>query len=337
MTADLLIIGGGPAGAAAAIEAARAGLQVTLLEGEPYPREQPGETLHPGVAPLLEQLGTDALDYPRFSGIWTAWGSPARFRSFGGDDCGAWQGYHVWRATFDKRLLDRARECGCTVLQPVRALKVLGDGTQVLTSAGVLEGCILIDASGRREWLARQKNLLSRFESPRLLVTYSYVHGGTHGLEPLLETDAIGWTWSARVRGDMTAWIRLNWSGTPSDKRWRPGHLSHLRDSRPLRRADVTWRRREAPAGANYFCVGDAAAILDPTSSHGVLRAIMTGMMAAYLAARVLRQEISPEEASNEYIRWLGAWFEHDLRSLRDLHRTLGSSIAAARMSPMPA
>jgi hypothetical protein len=67
-----------------------------------------------------------------------------------------------------------------------------------------------------------------------------------------------------------------------------PEVLRHLtRRGRP-RGADVTWRLSDAAAGLGWFIVGDAAAVLDPSCSHGVLKAIMSGMMAGHLAAGVL-------------------------------------------------
>src|SRR5258705_12379439 len=56
-TTDVLIRGAGPAGCAAAIHARRGGLSVRLLELAAAPRRAPGETLHPGIEPLLAQLG----------------------------------------------------------------------------------------------------------------------------------------------------------------------------------------------------------------------------------------------------------------------------------------
>src|SRR6185295_6330859 len=51
MTLDLLILGAGPAGCAAAMQARRAGLDVLLLDSSERPRPTPGETLHPGIEP----------------------------------------------------------------------------------------------------------------------------------------------------------------------------------------------------------------------------------------------------------------------------------------------
>ena len=57
---DILILGSGPAGCAAAITARRAGLTVLVVEAAARRKSEPGETLHPGIEPIFERLGADA-------------------------------------------------------------------------------------------------------------------------------------------------------------------------------------------------------------------------------------------------------------------------------------
>lgn len=89
------------------------------------------------------------------------------------------------------------------------------------------------------------------------------------------------------------------------------------------RGADINWRVVRRPAGPGFFVAGDAAAVLDPASSHGVLRAIMSGMMAAHLIAQVVCYDASESAAAQRYSDWIRRWFDHDVAGLRDLYGRL--------------
>ena len=54
LSADVIVIGGGPAGSAAATMLAQKGWEVTILEREQFPREHVGESLLPASIPVLE-------------------------------------------------------------------------------------------------------------------------------------------------------------------------------------------------------------------------------------------------------------------------------------------
>jgi flavin-dependent dehydrogenase len=85
----------------------------------------------------------------------------------------------------------------------------------------------------------------------------------------------------------------------------------------------VTWRLASNAAGLGYFLAGDAALVLDPASSHGVLRALMSGMMAAHLCTQVCRDGLAEESAAAAYASWVHAWFEHDAEKLGGIYGNL--------------
>jgi flavin-dependent dehydrogenase len=347
---DVVIIGGGPGGTAAAIACAQAGLRVALLEQARFPRDRPGETLHPGVEPILKQLGAwDAVQgagFLRHRGHYVEWFEERRFESFGADESGDWLGFQAWRADFDAILLNQARLAGVQVMHPCRALRpsvVSGRVTGVETAQGVLNAKFIIDATGSARWLARHLPLESTCLTPKLVAHYGYVSGECPARDecPLIVADPNGWTWTARVRLNVYQWTRLTLTETAIAKDWLPAEFAGMASISSIKSADVTWRTVQAAAGPGYFIVGDAAAVLDPASSHGVLKALMSGMMAAHLIVKSIDLDVQPimeegqalnthnTEAScvETYRQWLESWFLHDAGQLRKLYAPfLGTS-----------
>lgn len=329
IVSDVVIAGGGPAGAAASIACALRGLRVVVLDRDAVTRDKPGESLHPGIEPLLGQLGiTDGLARVtgvRHAGIWIEWGGERRFEPFGSDGDGPWNGFQVWRADFDELLLARARELGVDVRRPCAATGLLPDGRGVLTADGPVEARVVVDATGRARWLGRALGIDSHPHSPRLLARYGYAEGAcpARADAPALVADAEGWTWTARVRPDVYQWTRVAFDGSQADASWMPEELRGLRPMGPARGADVTWRLSERVAAPRWFMVGDAAATLDPTSSHGVLKAVMSGMMAGHLIAPVVRGEAPADGAAAAYQHWLSSWFAADAGKLGEFYRAL--------------
>ena len=89
------------------------------------------------------------------------------------------------------------------------------------------------------------------------------------------------------------------------------------------RAENVTWRCADRLAGNGFFLLGDAAVVLDPATSRGVLRAIMTGIQAAHLASAVIAGHMPGPEAASWYDGWLRNWFHNDLATLRERYSTM--------------
>lgn len=327
--ADVIVVGGGPAGSAAAIACATRGLSTMLFERDLFARERPGETLHPGIEPLLSQLGVaerlNEVVGARHQGIWIEWSGARRFEPFGGDASGPWAGFQVWRQDFDDLLLGRAREAGVEIRRPCAVTRMDGCNT-VVTGEGLVTARVLVDATGRARWLARALGIASPARSPRLFARYGYAQGSCPERDgaPQLVGDARGWTWTAIVRENTYQWTRLVFDGIEPDAGWMPEEFRRLTPLGRARGADVTWRMANEVARPGWFMVGDAAAMLDPTSSHGVLKAVMSGMMAGHLIAAVLRGAAPAEEAAAAYHDWCAGWFAADAARLSQFYRELG-------------
>jgi flavin-dependent dehydrogenase len=330
---DLAILGGGPAGCAAAISAAQAGLRVVLVERLRFPRHHPGETLPPGVEPLFKQLGVwdeiQSAGFIRHPGQRVAWPEELMISVFGGTKEEPWLGFQAWRPVLDAILLRRASAVGvktwqpCAAVSPVRREgRVLG----VVTDRGEIQSRYLVDATGGGGWMARKLGWAVERRSPRLLASFGYIatEQASEWFWPELRGNSGGWTWMAQVLPTVVAWTQLSLDGHRGEA---PIRLTGLPDARCLAvggtSADLTWRLTNNTAGPGYFLAGDAAMVLDPASSHGVLRALMSGMMAGHLCAQICHHGLAEKLAASAYIDWLRAWFEHDAEKLTGFYREL--------------
>jgi flavin-dependent dehydrogenase len=108
---DVIVVGGGPAGACTAGLLAQEGRRVLLLEGEKFPRFHIGESLITAVWPTLDRLGLrERLDqlFVKKYGASVLWGSDAEFWGFLFREAGPFEYVHqVRRAEFDALLLGR--------------------------------------------------------------------------------------------------------------------------------------------------------------------------------------------------------------------------------------
>ena len=166
---DAVVIGGGPAGASAAIRLARRGRSVLVLERDVFPRFHIGESQVPWTDEVFQALGIDGLvAQGGFVEKWgasftTSDGTVEKYADFAAaDETPRPQTYQVRRAEFDHLVLQHAQRCGATVLQSTTcgdvtfaadhvAVRFTGpDGERTVRAAAV------IDASGRAGLLAHR-------------------------------------------------------------------------------------------------------------------------------------------------------------------------------------
>src|SRR5690349_3294519 len=112
---DVIIVGGGPAGATAAAVLAEHGRRVVVLEKEKFPRYHIGESLMPYCYFPLERIGVlDKIQQSAFTKkysvqfVSTNGRVSQPFYFFQHIDHPASTTWQVWRADFDVMLLDNA-------------------------------------------------------------------------------------------------------------------------------------------------------------------------------------------------------------------------------------
>src|SRR3979409_2586025 len=119
---DVIVVGAGPAGSAVSALLAQRGYEVLVLEREKFPRYHIGESLVPGILPLLEQLGMgdqiEKFGFVKKAGIPLRWGRQREpWTVYFGETGPFDHAYQVVRSEFDYLLLQNARRLGATVTE----------------------------------------------------------------------------------------------------------------------------------------------------------------------------------------------------------------------------
>jgi flavin-dependent dehydrogenase len=300
----VLVVGGGPAGAAAAVQLARAGHATMIVERTCGNGWRAGETLPPVAAEVLRALGV----WERFLAdghrpskrTATAWGDGRLhlerhlFNPHG-------SGWHVDRERFDGMLVAAAEEAGAQRYRGARVTSVERSERRwrVVVSAGgvrTVEECDwLVDATGRGAALARMlgERWIDDDRTVAIVGRLAPVAPGAPVEEALLvESAERGWWYSAMLPdGTLLAAYLTDGDeidGAASDC-W---HMALAPTSHTAARArgfavtDIRVRRASTgcvtrAAGRGWVAVGDAAMAHDPLSGQGLVHALATGMRGA--------------------------------------------------------
>ncbi len=294
---DLVVVGGGPAGALAAATAARHGLRVLVLERERFPREKVcGDCLNPSCWPVLERLGIaesvralphgqlDAVEFIGLDGTSLRLDLPA----------GPAAEIAIKRSLFDQALLDRARQLGAEVSEQTTVTRLerrTPRGWNVHTSTGeFLHAQFLIAADGRNSSVAKLLNLSQRPQKERVALQTHLPLPADFGRRIVLQLLPGGYSGQAPVGQDLNLCLVSAAGGIDSLKEWAHHRfgvsLDHAwRSVTPLSRDPVP------PAHHGLFLAGDAARIVEPFTGEGIYYAMATGEIAAESVARILGGE----------------------------------------------
>lgn len=346
-TADVVIVGGGPAGAAIALALARRGLSPIVLEAHSTPQIKVGECLPPPINPMLDHFGlTERLrrrgNLPAYGNRFV-WGSNSvEERDFIFGPTGA--GWRLDRAAFEDELMQAATEAGACWRYGRRlvACSRETDTRFILTVRG-LDGVeeyrsgFVVDATGRS---ARVAGLLGarRVVYDRLIGVAAFFEGDAAAPAEedsftLVEAVAHGWWYSSRLPGGklvavyMTdgdlldhalrqtdAWVALLNKTQHTAQRVRKYGVG---DPTPPRILPAHTVRLTTVTGNGWLAAGDSAVAYDPLASHGISMAMGSGFHAAssiveYLSGR--------SDALRVYERLIDSSFAHYLLMHHDAY-----------------
>ena len=354
--ADVIIVGGGPAGASTAFVLARAGANVLVVDRESFPRDKPcAEYLSPQASRVLNDMGVlteiESRGPAHLAGMIVRAPSGHTLR---GDFVGTHgyrgfrdRGLAIRRRVLDALLLDAARAAGARVIERTRVSDVLRDRRGGLrgviassdTHVRELTAPLVIGADGLRTVVGRRLGLVRSGRFPRRIALVSHWRGiadiGEHG-EMHVERD--GYLGLAPVDGGLVnVAIVVPASRARDVGSDRAGYVSawlsrrpHLapRFSRAIRESPVVATgpfnvraRRAWTSGA--MLVGDAADFFDPFTGEGIYAALRGGELAAAAALRALDNSAN-DDALRDYERARRAEFGGKWR----VERLVGIAVA---------
>lgn len=324
MKCDVAIAGGGPAAAAAALQLARAGVRVVVIERGDDRGDKPGESLSPDAKPLLQRLGVwDDLardGHLPCHGNRSVWGSdrvaeqPFVFSPYG-------HGWHLDRRRFEQRLHERAGEAGGTRIVGTSVVGIDGNRLECRGAIDAIEARFVIDATGRASRIARLLGARRKIHDPLLaVVAFFDADEGDRNSTTLVEATEGGWWYSAPLPANRLAAMFVTEGPAPAFAPIGRTRERIERDGYRLTAAprivDAGSARLDRFAGDGWLAIGDAALALDPLSSHGIASALHGGMLAAeaILGGEASRYLSAMEAMWSGYVAMRRAYYAAETR-----------------------
>jgi FADH2 O2-dependent halogenase len=339
--ADVIIIGGGPAGSVLGSYLSKAGVSNTILEKAIFPRPHVGESLVSATVRVFDEIGfLPTMEREGFTRKYGASWRPTkgkgefsiRFAEFPQDGVDQDYTYHVERGKFDNLLLHHAKDLGSKVVQGVSVKKVLFDEENMASGVQIsidgvtsdLPAKMVIDCSGRNTILGNQLGLREKDEIFNQFAVYGWFENVQRSENPettefihiyFLPIDR-GWVWQIPISDTVTSVgvVAEREVFRQSRQRKEEYFYDHVAMSPGLATAMenaklVSEFSTEADysyamrrfIGDGWMLVGDAARFVDPIFSSGISIAAESAKYASQSIIKALETGDRTEAALQPY------------------------------------
>jgi len=344
---DVVVVGAGPAGVAAALTAQAHGLTVRMVDRAVFPRDKTcGDGLTTQALRLLEGLEVDVPALPGYEPVQeTVCVSPSgREVVLTLPGTGAYSGV-ITRLEFDAALVVRAREAGVGLQEGAELVGLTETATGIraeLADGTHLDAGHVIAADGHWSRVRR----LREPDAPADLGTWHAFRQYFRGVDErrqfvLFERDLLpGYAWvfplpDGRANVGFGVLRGAGITGKKLKQLW-PDLLARPSMRRVLGAgAEPEDVHRAWPIPASYdpdrlsdgrvLYVGDAASVVDPLTGEGIAQALETGI----LAGRAIAAGGGPATIAATYRRAVGRSLGRDLRFAKTLQHVLRTQLGA--------
>ncbi|MDJ0463788.1 NAD(P)/FAD-dependent oxidoreductase [Streptomyces sp. H27-C3] len=340
---DVIVIGGGPAGATTAGLLAKRGHRVLVLDRERFPRYHVGESLIPAFMRPMEEMGlTERMDergFERKYGGSLVWGNnqvPWKFGFLKGKYPYA---YHTRRADLDAMILDRARELGAHIIEDATVKEPIEENGRVVGIRYALRGMdgvrevragLVIDASGQARVLSRRFTEVKWHEELRNVAVWTYYDNcerleGDEYTNILIEGLDEGWFWAIPIDKGTVSVGYVTRSATAGEAGHSLEELFHSEVGRTTRLKKMLSGGRQSAGfrtardwsyhsdrfyGDGWVLVGDSAAFVDPLFSTGVALATLAGSTLAQIVDQIIKHPEIETKALDRYATAYSTFFD---------------------------